>query len=121
MPQPRPPTDDPPGDDAVEAWALADEITRQPFSPWRMAIIAWVDIAKGVSATAPAWLGAWCAAALVAVGYLAAHDITAWPPYAAVVCILLIATWAGPEAGAARAARRRRMRRWRFRTRPAAS
>jgi hypothetical protein len=114
MPE-RPPTPPgPPDDGPVEPWALADEITRQPFSAWRMAIVAWVDIARGVAATAPAWLAVWCTAALAAVCYLSAHDITAWPPYAAVICVLLIATWAGPEPPPERAARQRRMRRWRL-------
>jgi hypothetical protein len=87
-----------------------------------MAIVAWVDVAKGVAATAPVWLGATCLLALAAVCFLSAHHITAWPPYAAVICILLIATWAGPSPRTSRAApaadqrpvlRRRRWLRWR--------
>jgi hypothetical protein len=108
-----------PGDhDPVEAWTLADEITRLPFSAWRMALVAWVDVARGVAATGPVWLGAWCLASLAAVRDLSTHEITAWPPYAAVIGILLIATWAGPSPRAPREAqqgqvhpRRARLRR----------
>ena len=121
--QPPPPPPPParrrpaPGGDteAVEPWALADEVLRLPFGAWRMAIIAWIDIAKGVAATTPPWLGAACLIALAAVRDLSARQITAWPPYVAVLGILLIAIWAGPSPPAAHDRRTQRARRARRR------
>jgi hypothetical protein len=98
-------------DGPVEEWTLADEIARMPFGPWSMAALAWIDVAKGAATTAPVWLGGTCLVALAAVKELSAQQITAWPPYAAVICILLIATWAGPSPRA-QSERRERRRRW---------
>ena len=103
--------DEPTADEEVEDWSLADVIERVSSGAWHVAAMAWKDVSSGASTTGPLWVAGTCLVAVAAVLAMSVQGTTAWPPYIAVILILLVATWLAP------AANQPREQRWQLRAR----